>query len=231
MTIDHDDARLDADDALLTALSQGLDPEPDDAVAGLMAVWHAEISKPLPPPAPELVSAVRPRSARRRWFARPLALAAGAGILVFGGATAMASTAQPDSPLWPITRVVYPGKAESRTAEQSATQLLDRAQAAIAEHRYPDALAALGAAEKQIDQVTDIGVRRKLEDRWVDLRAQLLAATSIRPGTQTAPPSTAPSQGVTATPSPAAGKPSPTAGGLLPLPPLPSILPSLPLIG
>jgi hypothetical protein len=230
MTLNHDEAHLDADDALLTALSYGHDPDPDDTVAALMAVWHEEISSPLPPPSPELQAAVRPRRARRRWFARPLTIAVGTGVLAFGGATAFAATAQPDSPLWPITKVVYPAKAESRTADAAATRLLDRAATAIDTHRYPDALDALAAAEQQINLVTDDDARSTLEDRWVDLRARLLAATADRPGV-TPTPTVAASAAVTPLPTPTGTHATPSQGGLLPLPPLSSILPSLPLLG
>jgi hypothetical protein len=204
---------LERDDELLTALSQGVRPDPDDPIIELLADWHADISTPLPATAP---------ARTRRRFLRPFLVAAAAAVFALGGTAALAATAQPGSPLWPITKIIYPDRADSRTAAKAAQRLLDQAATAIAEHRYPDALAALTAARPQIDLVTDRDTRQRLEDRWVLLRAALI---SLSPGTPIAaptPPGTAGNPGTA--PSPA---PSHTYGGGGVVPPLP--LPSLPL--
>jgi hypothetical protein len=224
---------IDRDDQLLTALSQGVRPDPDDPMIEMLAGWHADLDTDLPPAAP-----VR----RRRWWARPLAIGLAAGVLVLGGTTAMASTAQPGSPLWPITQAVYPHKAQSRAAEQAATRLLDQATAAIRDRRYNDAVDDLTDAARQIALVTDTAARERLVQRWVDLRAALLALPST--GTPSAAPSPSPvaGGGSSAAPAPGPSRSSGTSGGVLPLPlpskplplpslplpPLPSLLPSLP---
>ena len=218
---------LDRDDELLTALSQGVRPDPGDPAIELLADWHADLTADLPP-----VPAVK----RRRWYGRPIALGLAAGVLVLGGATAAAATAQPGSPLWPITQAVFPHRAQSRSAEQAANRLLDRAETAIKDRRYPDAVTALNDASGQINLVTDTGVRARLLQRWVNLRALLSPSP---PGTPSPAPSavtsTAPVVPVQPTPAPSRSG----SGGLLPLPlpseplPLPSLplpLPSLPLL-
>jgi hypothetical protein len=226
---------LDRDDELLTALSQGVRPDPDDAMIEMLADWHADLDDDLPP---------LPVVKRRRWFARPIALGLAAGALILGATTAAAATAQPGSPLWPITQAVYPHQAHERSAAQAATRLLDQADAAIKDHRYNDAVTALTDASRQINLVTDAPVHERLVQRWVNLRALLLALQST--GTPSAAPVPSPntSGGSSSAPQPApAPPPSPsrsarTSGGVQPLPlpsqplPLPSLplpLPSLPL--
>lgn len=210
---------LDRDDELLTALSQGVRPDPDDPMAELLADWRADLAIDLPAAVP-----VR----RRRWWGRPIAMGLVAGVLALGGTTAMASTAQPGSPLWPITQKVYPERAQSRTAEQAAGRLLDQAAAAIKDHRVNDAITALNAAGRQIVLVTDAAARDRLVRRWLTLRDLLMstptaAPTPAAPSAPAIPVKPAPS----ATPAPSRS----SGGGLLPLP-LPSLplpLPSLPL--
>lgn len=223
---------IDRDDELLTALSQGVRPDPDDPMIEMLAGWHADLDTDLP-------SAVPVRL--RRWWARPLAIGLAAGVLVLGGTTAMASTAQPGSPLWPITQAVYPHKAQSRIAEQAANRLLDQAAAAIRDRRYNDAVAALTDAAREIALVTDTAAHERLVQRWVDLRAALLALQSTSTPSAAPSPSPVAGGGSSAAPVPAPSRSSGTSGGVLPLPlpsqplplpslplPLPSLLPSLP---
>lgn len=207
---------LERDDELLTALSRGVRPDPDDPIIELLADWHADISTPLP--------ALAPARAPRR-FLRPFLVAAAAAVFALGGTAALAATAQPGSPLWPITKVIYPDRADSRTAAQAAQRLLDQAATAVAEHREPDALAALTAAKAQIDLITDPGTRQRLEARWAQLRAAL-SLSQISTGT----PSAAPAPGNPGTaPSPAPSH-TPGGGGVVPPLPVPSLpLPSLPV--
>jgi hypothetical protein len=217
---------LDRDDELLTALSQGVRPDPDDPMAELLADWHADLDSDLPPV---------PTIKRRRWWSRPIATGLAAGVLVLGGVTGAAATAQPGSPLWPITQAVYPHRAQGRSAEQAATRLLDQAAAAINDRRYKDAVTSLTDASGQINLVTDTKARGRLLQRWVDLRALLL---SLSPGTPTVAPTEATGPRPSAAPKPTTSPGRSGGGGLQPLPlpsepiPLPSKplpLPSLPL--
>jgi len=208
---------LDRDDELLTALSEGVRPDPGDPLVELMAGWHADLDTARPP------VTVR----RRRWYLRPIAMGLAIGALVLGGTTAAAATAQPGSPLWPITQKIYPRLAQTRTAEQAATRLLDQAAAAIQDRRYSDAVIALTEAAAQINLVTDTAARERLLQRWVDLRAALLGLQST--GTPNPVPSlaTGPARSPAPAPTPAASRSS--SGGGLPLPSPPLPLPSLPL--
>jgi hypothetical protein len=220
---------IDRDDELLTALSQGVRPDPDDPMAELLADWHADLAADLPAPAP-----VR----RRRWWARPIAVGLATGVLALGGTTAMAATAQPGSPLWPITQKVYPERAHSRAAEQAAKRLLDQAATAVQDHRTSDAITALNDAVGQIALVTDPVPRDRLIRRWITVRDTLFTGTPIVAATPAASPIPAipvvPKPASTPAPGRSSGGPSggSTGGGLplpLPLPSLPLPQPSLPL--
>jgi hypothetical protein len=210
---------LDRDDELLTALSQGVRPDPDDALVELMADWHADLATDLP--------AVTPMRRRRFWL-RPIAIGLAAGVLALGGTTAMAATATPGSPLWPITQKVYPERAQSRAAEQAATRLLDQAAAAIRDHRRADAITALNEAARQIALVTDPVARDRLIRRWLTLRDALFTGTPSAAATPAASAPAIPAH-PGSSPTPAPGRTSGGGGLPLPLPSLPLPLPSLPL--
>ena len=235
-----DPDQLARDDALFNALAAGTPGPADDDLATMLSAWQTSLS------APTSVAPATPAPPARVRSPRPLAklvaALAGAVVVLGGGLTAAAASAGPDSPLWPITRIVYADRADSRAASQSATELLDQATKAFAEHRYTDSAALVDQASAYVPKVTDAATRQRLEARIQQLRAALATVSLPVPGSSPTPSGSAVAPGAAApspTPAPSgkqaestpAPSPSPSQGGLLPLPPLlPSLLPSLPLL-
>ncbi|WP_020523611.1 anti-sigma-D factor RsdA [Catelliglobosispora koreensis] len=163
---------------------------------------------------------------RRKWLGgwrlpRPVIIGAIASAFVFGGLTAAAASAEPGSPFWPITQIVFSDKANSKLAEQEVLALLEQVRKASPQERP----ALVATAREKIARISDLTVRERL---LAELEALIAAAPA--PANSVLPvPSPTPSQvdGPGATPSPNTPTPSKT-GGLLP-PILPSLLPSLPL--
>jgi len=244
---------LARDDALLDALGRGEPAPADDAVAGLLAAWRSELDPPterttvrtaVPLAIPPLHAPATERATRRWRPSRVLVAAAAALIGLAGGLTVAAGSAGPDSPLWPITRVVYPERAESRVAQAQAESAIDRARTAVEESRYADADRLLREATTLTGQIQDEGVVRRLLDEIAAVRSLLpgvLPDGSVPGGSSSGgqPPATGQTPG-------SGGGPAPTTapGGGLPLPslpvpsvpvptlPLPSLpLPTLPVIG
>lgn len=263
-------AVLAADDRLLDDLGHGGTAPDGDPVAALLAAWRADLdddsglaqpadrdddSGPAQPadadptrPVP-VVSVPARRPSRVRWIvaAAVAVLLAGAGLVVG------ASDATPGSPLWPITRVVYPEHADTAAAEHAIT----RARRAAEQGRYGAAQRLIAEAETLVARVSDPAQARRLRTELDAVRALMPAATPVPetsrpaggpggagPGT---PPATAPANPApgptTAGPGqdkPAPGLPLPTilpSVGVPPLPlplPTPSVpipLPSLPILG
>ncbi|NUR69893.1 MAG: hypothetical protein HOU81_03655 [Hamadaea sp.] len=228
-----DPAQLARDDELLDLLGSGSPPPADDSLAVMLSSWQSSLSAPMTvdSPAPAI------RLKRRPLSARLVAAIAAAVVVLGGGLTAGAANAGPGSPLWPITKIVY----ADRAAVQQATAFLDQATTAYADRRFDDARALTDKAAALLPKVTDAADRQRLAARIEQLRAALAAVTIPVPGSSpTTPSGVAPSavprpSGVapstTPSPAPASPSPSPSHGGLLPLPPLPSLLPSLPILG
>jgi len=232
-----------ADDELLDALGRG-EPAPEgDEIAELLAAWRAEVAE-------EPVTVPVRRSAWSGWRVR-LVAAAALVTVALGGTSLAAADAGPDSPLWPVTRIVNPDKAD--TVDAQAT--LDQARRAIDEGRQADARRLLDQAAKQIATVRDPSAAARLRAELDALRAKLSTVPSSVPsvpsGAGNRAPTVTPSPGTTgggAAPGGAAPgggtpggnnpAPAPTTtnpGSILPtnLPTLPlptSILPSLPPI-
>lgn len=134
-------------------------PSADEPLFELLDDWRLELAgRPLPePPAlalpvpiPSPAPAVRHR--RRTW--RPvLAVAAAIGAVLVGSATVGASDAGPNSPLWPITQVIWPARAESIESAHEARAALDEAHEALDAGRSGAAREAILRAEAQLDNV------------------------------------------------------------------------------
>jgi hypothetical protein len=255
-------AVLATDDRLLDDLGHGGPAPAGDPVAALLAAWRADLdesgsappadadpTRPMPavslpdPAAPETGAAkttepIGRQRSRTRWIVAVVA----------------ADGADPDSPLWPITRVVYPQRADTAAAEHA----IARARRAAEQGRYGDAQRLIAEAETLVGRVSDPAQARRLRAELDAVRALMPAATPTtpRPGGTPGPAGSTGSGGPPAT-APAAPAPEPTTAGPgqgrpgpgLPLPPilpsmgvpppplplptpsLPIPLPSLPIIG
>ncbi len=182
--------------------------------------------------------------------ARELAVAASLVLIAaLGGVLVAALHATPGSPLWPISQILNPQRADVLTAQDT----LDKARTAIAQHRYADAGRLLDLAQAQISRVRDpqdaARLRAELEALRLQL-AELMNGTPTAPLAPTAPATPVPTQppgaggsqgggggqpGHGPTTGGGGGQPGhgPTTGGgggLVPGLPLPSLpLPSLPV--
>ena len=128
-------------------------------MAAMLAAWRADLADDLPtvrtpvmpPPVASPPASVTPMRRRRR-----LVAAVAAGVVALGGVTtAAASVAGPGSPLWPVTRVLFPDRADSRVAQQEAERTRSRAREAVAESRYSDAEQLLNEAAARTAEVTE----------------------------------------------------------------------------
>ena len=207
-----------ADDALLDALGRGEPAPPGDDTAALLAAWRADLATGGAFPAAA-------RKAHRRWWLRPLTVAAGL-VLLGGGVAVGVLTATPDSPLWPVAAAVDPERADVRTADDK----LAEARRAIGDGRYADAQHLIDQAAAAVARIRDPHQVRRLTADLTDVRRRLTTAGT---GTRGAPPTptpapppsggaTSPAPGPTASPS-GSGSSAPGPGGLG------GILPSLPL--
>ncbi|MGH3756963.1 hypothetical protein [Actinophytocola sp.] len=170
---DPDLRTLHEDDRLLDRLGRGVPLETrgrDDAEAMLVA-WRRSMPD-AGPPDPRLLDAIaRPPRPRRRLAAASLGVVASVA-LVGGGMTVAAAHAFPDSPLWPVTRLVYGELAESRQALDGANHALSDARKAAKAGRYPEALRLLATADALADKV-DQSTADRLRDDIESVRGML----------------------------------------------------------
>jgi len=131
----------------------------------------------------------------RRWSRILVGIAAAVVLLVAGGLIG-AANAGPGSPLWPLTRVVYPDQADTMTAEHTIAQ----ARQAAAEGRYDDARRLLDQAGAQVAKLRDPRQAARLRAEIDDILRSIPASAS-NTGTE-------PSVGTTPTP----GAPGATGG-------------------
>lgn len=248
-----DVATLVRDDALLDALGRGEPaPEEGDPVAVLLAVWRADVA------GDTVVLRVVPgrRSRRRSWVMR---LAAGvvAVAAVAAGLGAGSRAAEPGSPLWSLTRLLYPQEAEARIVEEG----IARAGASLDAGRVGEAQRHVDQARGELPAIGDTAVADRFRGQLDVLAARIVAARAAATPSATPPaspvPAPVPSAAPPASPSPTGGatrtpattppapatsappasggeaepEPSPTGGSPLPLPepePIPSLLSPLP---
>lgn len=257
------------DDLLLDALGRGEEAPADDGIAALLAAWRADVAADVPelaelrPPTPTAdggtpgaPAPLRPaaRARRPRRWALRLAAAVIALVALGSGLGIGSRNAGPSSPLWTLTKLLYPQQAEVRGVEETIAQ----ARAALAAGRLDEAQRLVDQARRELADITDPATVDRLRDQLDALSRQLTAARAdatppAAPPVSPAPaaPGARPSAGATTpAPAPKPTKPgagstpgtSPTGGGgdpLLPLPRLPlppapspsllSPLPGLPL--
>jgi hypothetical protein len=263
-TVQADDALLDAlgsgaavpgDDelvAMLGAWRADLDAEPlpalrydalpAPAAAGPAGDWAAgsgDETQILPAVrTAEAAGARRPRRSIVELRPRTVRLAVAAAVVIAtaGGVSVAAAGAQPNDALWPVVKIVHPGVADVRAAQDA----IDKAREAVDEHRYADARGLIDRAAALVAKVGDPAQAQRLRTELDQVRALLAAAPSTGPTRPAHPrqqtPTPAPSTSVGTTPSGGTGGPSPSPStspsgghGLLPplLPSLPPLLPSI----
>ncbi|SIM81936.1 anti-sigma-D factor RsdA [Micromonospora cremea] len=262
---DVDLAAIHRDDLLLDALGRGEQEADADGLTAMLAAWRAELTADQPdtvadgaaPPQPDgRVHKLRvgaPVPGPSRWQPigrRALGLAAAVFALVMlaTGLGVASHDAGPTSPLWSLTKVLHPERAEVLGVEHTTA----RAREAVAAGRYDEARQLIDQAQRDLGRITDPAdatrLRADIDAVRRDLTAQgcpgwpRCATSPVAPtpspavSTATAPEASgAPAPGRT-TPAPQrpAPAPSPTATAKpllprLPLPsaPAPSLLPSL----
>ncbi len=213
--------------ALYTWRSDLADQDSAGAAVGVASVPTEPVEPDEPPTVairrpptvrPGVPDANRPRSPRRRRgerrTRRPVLVAAASAAFVaatFGGIAVAAANAQPGSPLWPVTKVVYNDRATATENLVDAQRALDNAEQAADDGRVGDALRYLNQAEDLAGNVRSSPDADELRKRANAVRAQLPAGGS---GSPAASPATLPGTN-SPEPSPSTdpddpGSPSPT---------------------
>ncbi|MFC0509078.1 anti-sigma-D factor RsdA [Micromonospora costi] len=232
-------ATIARDDELLDALGRG-DPAPDgDDVAAMLAAWRTDVdddgeqrliraAADVGPPVPVTGQAPAGRGALR------LAAAVVALLAIATGLGVGSRHASPSSPLWSLTRVLYPEHAQVRDVEATLT----RARAALADGRLDEARDLAARARRDLAGVDDAAIAARLRADLDALDRDLAAAVPVVPPPAAptggaAPASPAPSGSTTApapgdtggapVPSPPRPAPSTSAPALPPILPLPSL--------
>ena len=187
-------AAVQADDELINALGAGFGVpsggrsfHADDQVVALLSNWRADVMEE---PIPELidletaVAAVRAgmpaakptRSARARHLV-PVAAAAAFLVLVGGGVTIGSATAEPDSALWPVSKVLFSERAESVEAAVRVSDKIDNAKQALSEGKPEQAAADLAQAQQELSKVRP----QEGKDELVDVKNFLVAKAAETP--------------------------------------------------
>lgn len=202
-------ARRD-DDELLDRLGRG-EPVDGGEVERMLSDWRASMptAGPTDDRLLDAVTAAVSRPPRRR-LRKVTAGVAAAALLSGGALTAVAAQAGPDSPLWPVTEVVFGGLAESRAALENADLALRDARTAVGQGRIPDATRLLAQADELANKVTEPAAADRIRDDVATLRAQLQRtapdtasrADATRESTKEAGPATTPPAAPPATPRP-----------------------------
>ncbi|WP_067543961.1 anti-sigma-D factor RsdA [Nocardia crassostreae] len=209
-----DIAAVRRDDALIDAIAGDGPVQTGTAeeyqLAALLADWRAEIlAEPMPagPDLDTIVAAVNQevgarqarsgaRASGRLRLLRPIAGAAAALALVFGGLTAFSYSAEPGDPLWRVREVVFSEQAQT-TVVQRADADMAQAQQLIQQGKPEQAAQLLESASVSAGQVNDTGKKDNLLERWQQLVTQLqqvapeVAATLV-PTTTDKPDTTQP---------------------------------------
>lgn len=226
------------DDKLLDLLGAGQHPDTDDPVIQALYAWRADISTGLQdrPVNGHHAHQVRPvvtplnieastgqgdtghrarhrRPRRRRSMIAVVAVGLSAGL---SGVAVAAADADPDSPLWPITKVIYSDTAAERQAEADAEAALDRARRALAEGRVDDAKRYLDEANRRAGAVHS----GEVDDLREDLDAMRSAIEKKQTDAISAEPSDPPDEpdepaddGDSSTPTPEAPTPTTSPDG------------------
>ncbi len=195
---------VQADDELISALAAGLAvssagaraSHTDDQVVAMLSAWRADVAAE---PVPDLVDldtavaavregikAARPvRSARTRHLV-PVAAAAAILVLVGGGVSLGSADAQPDSALWPVSKMLFSERAASVEAAVRASDKIDNAKQSLTDGQPDAAVNDLQAAQQDLKAVRP----QEGQAQLVDVKDFLVAkAAETPPGKKVDPAS------------------------------------------
>lgn len=184
-----DIATLHEDDLLLDRLGRGEEPADGDAVASALSQWRAGLpgGDPVDPVDDELLAAamaaLRPPRAGR--VARRSAILSAVAVLAFGTVAVAAEQAEPSSPLWPLTQLMFHDRAEARTAADAAADSVSAARVSIDGGRYDQASRQLDDAEASVARIGAGAEADRLHEEIAALRALIPADTGEVPAAPT----------------------------------------------
>ena len=172
------------DDRLLDRIGRG-ERVDDGDVEAMLGAWRDTLPV-AGPPDPRLVAAVTaPRPRPKRRVARTSLGVAASVALLAGGVMVGAAYVNPDSPLWPVTGVVYGDLNDSQAPLDEANRDVADARTAVEKGRYPEAARLLGTADELAGRVEDPDAAKRLRDDIADVRAKLPAAPHTKSGSTT----------------------------------------------
>ena len=230
---------VQADDELINALSAGWSGPPaggaaynagygpDDRVTAILAAWRAEVDSE---PIPELIDVdtavatvlkARPRPARARHLA-PIAAAAAFLVLTLGGVSVGSNSAEPGDVLWPVSKVVFPERAQSVEAAVRAEEHIDKAKQALVAGQPAVAAEELARAEAELPTIRPEEGRVELADVQDFLMAKAKETPEGTPADLDAPLTTQPTRPVPAGAAAPINPLSPTSPSVPAIRPLPS---------
>jgi hypothetical protein len=232
---------LHEDDLLLDQLGRGEEPANSGAVAAALSEWRTRLPEAGPTDDQLLaaaMAAIRRSRPSRRWARGTTILATGV-LLACGAVTAAAEHAGPDSPLWPITQLMFRDAAEARAADAAAHTIAE-ARASIDGGQFGLASRLLDDATSLIEQLDERSDANRLRAEIAALRALIPADTGAEVATpDVRHPSSeipgSPTLQLTTTPKPQApvsAPPTEPSAGSSPNPAPPNIvdIPSPPLV-
>jgi anti-sigma-D factor RsdA-like protein len=194
---------VQADDELINALAAGASVpsaggafHADDQVVALLSTWRAEV---LAEPIPELVDletavaavkagmpSARPKRSARARHLVPVAAAAAFLVLVGGGVTIGSATAEPDSALWPVSKVLFSERADSVEAAARASDKIEDAKQALMDGKPEQASADLAQAQPDLAKVRP----QEGKDELVGVKDFLVAKAAETPSGAKVDPAT-----------------------------------------
>ncbi len=152
-------------------------------VAALLRAWRTEVNAaPLPEPIPVDVAltVLRQTPPRRRALRPILAVAAAITGLLVGSAAIGARSATPDSPLWPVTQLLWGDRVDSVLAGQTAKEGLEVAHQALDAGHPEAAETALDQVTSAITMVDERDGRTSLESDYQSVKSRLDTVTKSR---------------------------------------------------
>ena len=193
---------VQADDELISALAAGMslsmsgggEYHADDQVVAMLSAWRADVTDEPIPDLVDLDAAVAAvqagikanrsaRSARTRHLV-PVAAAAAFLVLVGGGVSIGSANAEPDSTLWPVSKVLFSERAASVEAAVRVSDKIESAKQALTEGKPQAAVAELQQAQSDLSAVRP----QEGQAQLVDVKDYLVAKAVETPqGTKVDP--------------------------------------------